>query len=94
METQLPSYRQATSKKDWLELVAAHVSIHDYKNLCLVNKQFHATFAPRLFRSPLDMAGQLTVVSEPDRGECSCNDCVFTSAHLFPLYTFVYMIYL
>lgn len=69
MDYQLPSYQEATGVQDWLDLVAAYVYIHDYRNLCLVNKRFLAVFAPLLYRSPLDMGGQLNVAGDPDRGE-------------------------
>lgn len=69
MEDQLPSYPQATATQDWLDLIAAYVDIHDYKNLCLVNKRSYAIFSLRMFRSPLVMGGKLTVAGDPDRGE-------------------------
>lgn len=69
MDYQLPTYQQATGVQDWLALVAAYIYIHDYRNLCLVNKRFFAVFAPFLYRSPLAMGGQLTVAGDPDRGE-------------------------
>lgn len=69
MDYQLPSYQQATGVQDWLDLVAPYVDIHDYRNLCLVNKRFFTIFAPFVFRSPLDMAGQLNGAGDPDRGE-------------------------
>lgn len=69
MDYQLPSYQQATGVQDWLDLVAPYIDIHDYRNLCLVNKRFFTIFAPFLFRSPLVMGGQLDVAGDPDCGE-------------------------
>ncbi|KAJ4410020.1 hypothetical protein N0V82_009325 [Gnomoniopsis sp. IMI 355080] len=67
MENQLPSYQQATGTQDWLGVVAPYVGVHDYRTLCLVSKRFNAVFTPCLYRSPLTMGGQLTVVGDPDR---------------------------
>ncbi|KAK1460090.1 hypothetical protein CMEL01_03089 [Colletotrichum melonis] len=49
----LPSYQDAVSKLDWLELVAPYVADKDFTSLCSVNKRFYAVFAPRLWNDPL-----------------------------------------
>lgn len=50
---QLPSYEEATSRQDWLELVAPYVDIRDYTNLCLVSKPFNSQFVKRLWKEPI-----------------------------------------
>ncbi|KAL0941642.1 uncharacterized protein CTRU02_204404 [Colletotrichum truncatum] len=50
---ELPSYQDAISRLDWLELVAPYVQCKDFANLCSVNRRFYATFAPRLWSDPL-----------------------------------------
>ncbi|KAL2174358.1 uncharacterized protein P884DRAFT_332042 [Thermothelomyces heterothallicus CBS 202.75] len=49
----LPSYRAATTRPDWLALVAPYVRINDYASLCLVSRHFYRQFAPRLWNDPL-----------------------------------------
>ncbi|KXH68039.1 hypothetical protein CSAL01_10372 [Colletotrichum salicis] len=49
----LPSYQDAVSKLDWLELVAPYVADKDFASLCSVNTRFHAVFTPRLWNDPL-----------------------------------------
>ncbi|KAH8178190.1 leucine rich repeat domain containing protein [Sarocladium implicatum] len=49
----LPSYEEATTRQDWLELVAPYVSFRDYCSLSLVNSRFWHIFAPRLWENPL-----------------------------------------
>ncbi|TEA15833.1 hypothetical protein C8034_v002004 [Colletotrichum sidae] len=56
---QLPSYQDAVSKLDWLELVGPHIECRDFANLCSVNKRFYAVFAPRLWNDPLVTVRQL-----------------------------------
>ncbi|KAI8208326.1 hypothetical protein KHU50_006266 [Colletotrichum sp. SAR 10_65] len=52
-DTQLPSYQDAVSRLDWLELVAPYVEYKDFSSLCSVSTHFYATFAPRLWNDPL-----------------------------------------
>ncbi|OHE92472.1 hypothetical protein CORC01_12263 [Colletotrichum orchidophilum] len=49
----LPSYQDAVSILDWLELVAPYVADKDFASLCSVNRRFYAVFAPRLWNDPL-----------------------------------------
>ncbi|KAJ4306664.1 hypothetical protein N0V88_000028 [Collariella sp. IMI 366227] len=52
----LPSYQDATTKSDWLELAAPSIPIRHYPRLCLVSRRFHQHFAPRLWNDPLTTA--------------------------------------
>ncbi|KAJ5016340.1 hypothetical protein K4K57_011729 [Colletotrichum sp. SAR 10_99] len=52
-DTQLPSYQDAVSRLDWLELVAPYVEYKDFSSLCSVSTHFYAIFAPRLWNDPL-----------------------------------------
>ncbi|KAI8255732.1 hypothetical protein K4K58_005429 [Colletotrichum sp. SAR11_239] len=52
-DTQLPSYQDAVSRLDWLELVAPYVEYKDFSSLCSVSRHFYAIFAPRLWNDPL-----------------------------------------
>ncbi|KAH7153080.1 hypothetical protein EDB81DRAFT_931451 [Dactylonectria macrodidyma] len=45
----LPSYHEATTRPDWLHLVAPFVAPRDYPALCRVNGRFWHVFAPRLW---------------------------------------------
>ncbi|KAI1337328.1 hypothetical protein F5Y15DRAFT_408153 [Xylariaceae sp. FL0016] len=49
----LPSYKEATTRQDWLELCAPYVSVADWRRCCLVNRRFYRQFAPRLWQDPL-----------------------------------------
>ncbi|KAK1976013.1 hypothetical protein LZ30DRAFT_604308 [Colletotrichum cereale] len=49
----LPSYQDAVSRLDWLQLVASYVGDKDLASLCSVNRRFYAVFAPRLWNDPL-----------------------------------------
>lgn len=49
----LPSYEEATTRQDWLDLVAPYVSFKDYRSLSLVSSRFWRIFAPRLWDNPL-----------------------------------------
>ncbi|KDN65887.1 hypothetical protein CSUB01_09095 [Colletotrichum sublineola] len=49
----LPSYQDAVSRLDWLQLVASYVEDKDLASLCSVNRRFYALFAPRLWNDPL-----------------------------------------
>ncbi|KAH7133360.1 hypothetical protein B0J13DRAFT_99993 [Dactylonectria estremocensis] len=49
MMENLPSYHEATTRLDWLHLVAPFVASRDYPALCLVNGRFWHVFAPRLW---------------------------------------------
>lgn len=53
MMEQLPSYQDATGKKQWLELVVPYIDHSDYQSLCCVSRQFHGIFAPRAWKDPL-----------------------------------------
>lgn len=50
---QLPSYGEATGRKDWLDVVAPYVDVRDYPNLCRVSTRFYLHFAPRLWKDPV-----------------------------------------
>jgi hypothetical protein len=63
----LPSYEEATSRLDWLGLVAPFVEFSDYKILCLVNRRFWHVFAPRLWRDLLVAVRQAGL--DPGDGE-------------------------
>ncbi|KAJ0385311.1 hypothetical protein COL922a_006618 [Colletotrichum nupharicola] len=52
-DTQLPSYQDAVSRLDWLELVTPYVEYKDFSSLCSVSTHFYAIFAPRLWNDPL-----------------------------------------
>ncbi|KAL2135791.1 hypothetical protein VTI74DRAFT_6857 [Chaetomium olivicolor] len=54
-----PSYQDATTTPDWLELVARSIPIREYARLCLVSRRFYRHFAPRLWNEPLAVAGML-----------------------------------
>ncbi|OTA96631.1 hypothetical protein M434DRAFT_392569 [Hypoxylon sp. CO27-5] len=49
----LPSYEQAVSSPDWLDLVAGDVPVVDWPRCCLVDRRFYSRFAPRLWQDPL-----------------------------------------
>ncbi|KZL85890.1 leucine rich repeat domain containing protein [Colletotrichum incanum] len=49
----LPSYQDAISRLDWLELVASYIEDKDLASLCSVNRRFYAVFASRLWNDPL-----------------------------------------
>ncbi|KAI0877111.1 hypothetical protein GGS24DRAFT_448819 [Hypoxylon argillaceum] len=55
----LPSYSEATSRLDWLSLVAPHVPAPSWISCCLVDRRFYRHFAPRLWRDPLVTVRQL-----------------------------------
>lgn len=63
----LPSYQDATTRPDWLELVAPYVPVREYARLCLVSKRFYHQFAPRLWNDPLTA---LSILGR-DKGQCS-----------------------
>lgn len=63
----LPSYQEATSGPDWLNLVAPYCKFEDYRALCQVSRQFRRVFAPRLWRDLLHSA-RLTGL-DPGDGE-------------------------
>ncbi|KAI1311736.1 hypothetical protein F5Y03DRAFT_287595 [Xylaria venustula] len=49
----LPSYSEATTRLDWLSLVASFVPASDWIACCLVDHRFYNHFAPRLWHDPL-----------------------------------------
>ncbi|KAK1994332.1 hypothetical protein LX36DRAFT_713942 [Colletotrichum falcatum] len=55
----LPSYQDAVSRLDWLQLVASYVGDKDLASLCSVNRRFYALFAPRLWSDPLVVVRRL-----------------------------------
>ncbi|KAI0448997.1 hypothetical protein F5B21DRAFT_75994 [Xylaria acuta] len=55
----LPSYSEATTRLDWLSLVAPHVPASGWTCCCLVDRRFYDRFAPRLWRDPLVTVRQL-----------------------------------
>lgn len=63
----LPSYEEATTAPDWLELVATYVSFSDYRRLSLVSRRFWTIFAPRLWENPLKAVRLLGL--DPSDGE-------------------------
>jgi hypothetical protein len=63
----LPSYEEATTAPDWLELVASYVSFSDYRRLSLVSRRFWTIFAPRLWENPLKAVRLLGL--DPSDGE-------------------------
>ncbi|KAI0420390.1 hypothetical protein F5X98DRAFT_26550 [Xylaria grammica] len=55
----LPSYSEATSRPDWLSLVAPFVPAPSWTSCCLVDRRFYHHFAPRLWQDPLATIRQL-----------------------------------
>lgn len=53
MEYQLPSYQEATTRRDWLDIVLPYVDVGDYFKLLFVSKRFYSKIAPRLWQNPL-----------------------------------------
>ncbi|KAI6780820.1 uncharacterized protein J7T54_007299 [Emericellopsis cladophorae] len=53
MASLLPSYAEATTRPDWVPVIAPYVDFPDYHSLCLVSRRFWAIFAPRLWRDLL-----------------------------------------
>ncbi|KAI0431373.1 hypothetical protein F5Y09DRAFT_198603 [Xylaria sp. FL1042] len=49
----LPSYSEATSRRDWLSLAASFVPASSWTACCLVDSRFYSYFAPRLWQDPL-----------------------------------------
>ncbi|KAI0008971.1 hypothetical protein F4779DRAFT_584641 [Xylariaceae sp. FL0662B] len=49
----LPSYAEATTNPDWLDLVALYVPVVDWYRCSLVDGRFYRQFAPRLWKDPL-----------------------------------------
>ncbi|KAI0806545.1 hypothetical protein GGR55DRAFT_214603 [Xylaria sp. FL0064] len=49
----LPSYSEATSRRDWLSLAASFVPVSSWTTCCLVDSRFYSYFAPRLWQDPL-----------------------------------------
>lgn len=49
----LPSYEDAISSPDWLDLVAVYIPVVDWLRCCLVDRRFYGQFAPRLWQDPL-----------------------------------------
>ncbi|KAM3466949.1 hypothetical protein MY5147_008915 [Beauveria neobassiana] len=45
----LPSYQEATTRADWLQVVSSYIHTSDYHALCLVNRHFWNLFAPLLW---------------------------------------------
>lgn len=45
----LPSYQEATTRIDWIQLVAPYVQSPDFHSLCLVSRRFWRIFAPNLW---------------------------------------------
>ncbi|KAL7906967.1 hypothetical protein GGI35DRAFT_457370 [Trichoderma velutinum] len=48
----LPTYQQATTRPDWLQLAAPYIAFTDYPSLCRVSHHFWSVFAPQLWRDP------------------------------------------
>ncbi|UKZ81881.1 hypothetical protein TrVFT333_009657 [Trichoderma virens FT-333] len=53
----LPTYQQATTRPDWLQLAAPYIAFADYPSLCRVSRRFWSVFAPRLWRDPCAAIG-------------------------------------
>ncbi|KAI1438931.1 hypothetical protein GGR50DRAFT_690699 [Xylaria sp. CBS 124048] len=49
----LPTYGDATSRLDWLSIVAPYVPASSWASCCLVDHRFYAQFAPFLWQDPL-----------------------------------------
>ncbi|KAI2463845.1 hypothetical protein F4781DRAFT_426031 [Annulohypoxylon bovei var. microspora] len=49
----LPSYEDAISSPDWLDLVAEYIPVIYWSRCCLVDHRFYCRFAPRLWQDPL-----------------------------------------
>ncbi|KAI1409965.1 hypothetical protein F5Y13DRAFT_78920 [Hypoxylon sp. FL1857] len=49
----LPSYEQAVTNPDWLDLAAGYVPVADWPRCCQVDRRFYSRFAPRLWQDPL-----------------------------------------
>ncbi|KAI0834243.1 hypothetical protein F5Y06DRAFT_173981 [Hypoxylon sp. FL0890] len=49
----LPSYEQAVTNPDWLDLAAGYVPVVDWPRCCLVDRRFYSRFAPCLWQDPL-----------------------------------------
>ncbi|KAM3449432.1 hypothetical protein MY3296_006897 [Beauveria thailandica] len=45
----LPSYQEATTRADWLQVASPYIHTSDYHALCLVNRHFWKLFAPLLW---------------------------------------------
>lgn len=65
---QLPSYEDAVSRLDWLELVAPYVPVSELSRLCSVNRHFYNVFASRLWNDPLTTVRKLGL--DPSDGKC------------------------
>ncbi|KAJ3577256.1 hypothetical protein NPX13_g3314 [Xylaria arbuscula] len=55
----LPSYIEATSRCDWLSLVAPFVPASSWTSCCLIDSRFYNYFARRLWQDPLVTIRQL-----------------------------------
>lgn len=62
----LPSYQDATTRPDWLALVAPYVPVREYARLCLVCRRFYRQFAPRLWNDPLAAAAAACMLGRGD----------------------------
>ncbi len=54
-----PSYQEATTRPDWLALVAPYMPFQDYFRLIRVSKRFYQQFAPRLWNDPFALMRML-----------------------------------
>ncbi|KAI0200653.1 hypothetical protein F4808DRAFT_460754 [Astrocystis sublimbata] len=54
-----PSYSAATTRLDWLSIVAAYIPASCWTCCCLVDRRFYHHFAPRLWQDPLVTVRQL-----------------------------------
>ncbi|KAI1751160.1 hypothetical protein F4782DRAFT_531680 [Xylaria castorea] len=55
----LPSYGEATTRLDWLSLIAPYIPASVWTSCCLVDRRFYDRFAPLLWRDPLVTVRQL-----------------------------------
>ncbi|KAK4122564.1 hypothetical protein N657DRAFT_620440 [Parathielavia appendiculata] len=61
----LPSYEDATTSPDWLDLVAPYIPIQQYASLCVVSKRFYHQFARRLWNDPITVICLLKPSPDP-----------------------------
>ncbi|KAM0249179.1 hypothetical protein ACHAQJ_009159 [Trichoderma viride] len=62
----LPTYQQAVSRGDWVQLAAPYIAFTDYPALCCVSRHFWSVFAPRIWRDPYTSSKLLGWSEESD----------------------------
>lgn len=68
MHDVLPSYSEAISRPDWLQLAAPYIAITDYPALCRVSSRCWHIFAPLLWRDPCAWSKRLGRSTDDDTG--------------------------